>query len=78
MDKLEVKTKKIEMEVNQEKIDYVNYVYNKEITYWKKVALERVLNESEERELLHLAPSRILLIRKEKSEDCISYFEEPD
>ena len=39
---------KKEIEVNQEKIDYINYVYNKEITYWKKAALERVLNESEE------------------------------
>ena len=30
MDEVEVKTKKIEIEVNQEKIDYI---YNKEITY---------------------------------------------
>ena len=41
MDEVEVKTKKIEMEVNQEKIDYINHVYNKEIAYWKKAALER-------------------------------------
>ena len=34
MDEVEVKTKKIEIEVNQEKIDYINYVYNKAITYW--------------------------------------------
>ena len=37
--KSKLKTKKIE--VNQEKIDYINYVYNKEIAYWKKAALER-------------------------------------
>ena len=49
MDEVEVKTKKIEIGVNQEKIDYINYVYNKEIIYWKKAALERVLNESEEK-----------------------------
>ena len=36
MDELEVKTKEIEIEVNQEKMDYINYVYNKAITYWKK------------------------------------------
>ena len=66
------------MELNQEKIDYINYVYNKEITYWKKAALERVLNESEKKELLDLAPSRILLIHKEKCKHCISYFGEPN
>ena len=60
--KLKLKLKKIEIEVNQEKIDYVNYVYIKEITYWKKAALERVLNESEEKELLDLALSRILSV----------------
>ena len=37
--KSKLKTKKIE--VNQEKIDYINYVYNKEIAYWKKAAVER-------------------------------------
>ena len=51
MDEAEVRTKKIEIEVNQEKITYINYAYNKEITYLKK-ALARVLNESEEKELI--------------------------
>ena len=36
MDEVEAKTKKTETEVNQENIDYINYVYNKVITYWKK------------------------------------------
>ena len=36
MDEVEVRSRKIETELNQEKIDYVNYVYNEEITYWKK------------------------------------------
>ena len=71
MDEVEIKTKKMEIEVNQEKIDYINYVYNKEITYWKKAALERVLNESEEKELLDLASSRCLLIHK-KSEKTVN------
>ena len=48
----EVRTKKIEIEVNQEKIDYINYAYSEEITYWKKAALERVSIESEEKELV--------------------------
>ena len=70
------------MEVKQEKIDYINYVFNKEITYWKKQLQKEFLNESEEKELLDSPPSRILLIRKEKSEkmceDCILYFRKPD
>ena len=69
MDEVEVKTKKIETEVNQGKMDYINYAYNEEIIYWKEAALARVLNESEEKELIDLAPSRVLLIRKEKSEN---------
>ena len=36
MDEVEVKTKKIEIEVNQEKIDYINYVYNKESFKWEQ------------------------------------------
>ena len=63
----EVRTKKIEIEVNQGKIGYINYAYRKEITYWKKAALERVSTESEENELIDLAPSRVSLICKVKS-----------
>ena len=58
----EVRTKKIE--VNQDKIDYVNYAYSKEVTYQRKAALERVSTESEEKELIDLAPSKVSLIRK--------------
>ena len=63
----EVKTKKIEIQVNQEKIDYINYAYNKEITYWKKAALEKVLTENGKKELMDLAPSNVSFIRKSKS-----------
>ena len=34
--------------------------------------MARVLNESEEKELIDLAPSRVLLIRKEKSEKIVN------
>ena len=30
----EVRTKKIEIEVNQDQIDYINYAHNEEIKYW--------------------------------------------
>ena len=72
MDEVEVKTKKIETEVNQETTDYINYAYNKEITCWKEAALERVLNESKEKEMIDLAPSRVLLIRNEKSKKTVN------
>ena len=49
---VEVRTKKIEMDVNQKKMEYINYAYNEEIIYWKKAALARVLNESEEKDLV--------------------------
>ena len=42
----QVRTNKIEIEVNQEKIDYINYAHSEEIAYWKKAALERVSTES--------------------------------
>ena len=32
MDEVEVRTK--EIEVNPEKMEYINYAYNEEITYW--------------------------------------------
>ena len=36
IDEVEVRTKKIEKEVNQEKMEYISYAYNEEITYLKK------------------------------------------
>ena len=39
---------------------YKNFAYNEEITYWKKRALARVLNEREEKGLVDLAPPRVL------------------
>ena len=38
----------------------------------KKAALDRVLNEREEKELAGLAPPRVLLIRKEKTEKTVN------
>ena len=60
----EVRMKNIEIEVNQDKIDDINYAYNEEVAYWRKVDLKRVSTESEKRELIDLAPSRVSLICK--------------
>ena len=70
MDKAEVRTRKIE--IDQENIEYINFAYNEEITYWQKAALDRVLSEWEEKELVDLAPPRVLLIRKEKIEKTVN------
>ena len=53
-------------------MEYINYAYSEEITYWKKAALARVLNDSEEKELADLVPLRVLLIRKEKIEKTVN------
>ena len=70
MDEVEVRTK--EIEVNPEKMEYINYAYNEEITYWKKAALSGALNESEGKELVDLESSRVLLICKEKTEKSVN------
>ena len=46
----EVRMKKIEIEVNQDKTDYINYAHNEEVTYWRKADLKRVSTESEKRD----------------------------
>ena len=53
-------------------MEYINCAYSEEITYWKKAALARVLNDSEEKELADLVPLRVLLIRKEKIEKTVN------
>ena len=70
MDEAEVRTRKIEMD--QERMEYIDLAYNEETTYWKRAALTRVLNEKEEKELADLAPSRVLLICKEKIEKTVN------
>ena len=30
-------------------IDYINYAYSEEVTYWRKAALESILTNSEEK-----------------------------
>ena len=70
MDEAGVGTRKIE--IDQEKMEYINFAYNEEIIYWRKAALDRVLNEGEEKELVDLTLLRVLLIRKEKIEKTVN------
>ena len=46
---------KIEVDLSQKKIDFINDVYQKELQHGKKVALESVLTENEAKELIDSA-----------------------
>ena len=39
--------KKIEVDLSQEKINLINYAYQKELQNWKKLALESVSTKNE-------------------------------
>ena len=54
----------IEVNLSQEKISFINDAYQRELQYWKRAALEQNLSENEAKELLDLALSRDILIRK--------------
>ena len=72
MDEAEVRIKKNRNRSKSRKDGIYNYAYNEEIAYWKKADSARVLNENEEKELVHLAPLRALLIRKEKIKKTVN------
>ena len=40
---------KIEVDLSQEKIDFINDAYQKELQHWKNMALESVSTENETR-----------------------------
>ena len=63
---------KIEVEIHQQKVDFINDAYEKELQYWKRAALESVSTENEAKELIDLAPSRVILVRKAKNEKMIN------
>ena len=68
----EVGRNKIEVEIHQEKVDFVNDAYEKELQYWKRAALESVSTKNEAKELIDLAPSRVILVRKVKNEKMVN------
>ena len=63
---------KIEVEIYQEKVDFINDACEKELRYWKRAALESVSTENEAKELIDLAPSRVILVRKVKNEKMVN------
>ena len=64
MDEAEVTPRRIE--IDQEKGGVYKFCLQWKDNVLEKAALDRVLNERAEKELVDLAPRRILLIRKEK------------
>ena len=53
-----------EVNLTQEKIDFINDANQKELQYWKNIALAGK-NENERKELTDLAPLRVFLARKD-------------
>ena len=55
--------KKIEVNLPQEKIDFINDAHQNDLQYWKKIALE-IKNERKRKQLTDLVPLRVFLSRK--------------
>ena len=51
---------KIEVDLSQEKIDFINDAYQKELQHQKNVALESVSTENESKQLTDLHPQEIV------------------
>ena len=63
---------KIEVEIHQEKVDFINDACGKELRYRKRAALESVSTENKTKELIDLAPSRVILVRKIRNEKMVN------
>ena len=62
----------VEVEVHQEKVDFINDAYEKGLQYWKRVDLESVSTKNEARELIELAPRKVILVRKAKNQNFVN------
>ena len=62
----------MEVELHQEKVDFINDAYEKGLRYWKRAALESVSTENEARELIELAPRKVILVRKAKNQKLVN------
>ena len=53
------KKNEIEINLSQEKIDFINDAYQKKLKYWTELALKKSSAENEAKELIDLAPLRV-------------------
>ena len=58
---------KIEIDLHKEKVEFINYAFVKISQYQKSAALKGV-SENETRELIELAPRKVILISKAKKQ----------
>ena len=58
---------KIEIDLHKEKVEFINYAFVKISQYWKSAALKGV-SENETRELIELAPRKVILVSKAKKQ----------
>ena len=64
----EARESRIEVEIHQEKVDFINSAYEKELRYWKRAAFESVSAEAKvAKELIESTPRRGILVRKVKN-----------
>ena len=68
----EVRESRIKVELDQEKVDFINDAYEKGLRYWKRAALESISNENEARELIELAPRKVILVPKAKNQKLVN------
>lgn len=58
---------KIEIDLHKEKVEFINYAFVKNSQCWKSAALKGV-SENETRELIELAPRKVILVSKAKKQ----------
>ena len=68
----EVRETKIEVNLHQDKVDFINDAYEKGLQYWKRAPLESVSTENEARELIESAPRKVILVRKAKNQKFVN------
>ena len=63
---------RIEVELHQMEVDFINDAYEKGWRYWKRAALESVSTKYEARKLIELASRKVILVRKAKNQKLVN------
>ena len=66
---------RIEANLPQEKIDFINDVHEKEVDYWKRIALEG-RSKDEKKQLRDLAPLKVFLAHKDAAKSRVENIHE--
>ena len=70
----EIIERKIEgkVDLHEEKVDFISDAYEKGLRYWKSVVLDSVSTENETRELIELAPKKVILVSGAKNQKLVN------